>query len=327
MSGEPKLILDDQPQENELPEEIVVVTGEPKPDEGKKPDAPLVSDDDDEGDDGDDTGGDLRIAHEQRDEDVHERRKRERQERKERQRLARQRKDEQIDQLVRQNAELARQVQQLAANQQTQLMQSVDQRLNFARQHLAAAEGKIADATNRGDGAALTEALRYRDQAQDAVQALQAEKRSAPAPQQPQAPQPPQLDAAVAQHAQAWAAANPWFNYNDDTPQVRAVKNAERVLLLEGYNPRDREFWTELSRRSSGQPQNNGAPAVSDSKPRGGPKVAGGATTTPRRTEYHLSEERVRAMKDAGIWDDPKKKERQIKAYMEYDRQNPSTAR
>jgi hypothetical protein len=40
------------------------------------------------------------------------------------------------------------------------------------------------------------------------------------------------------------------------------------------------------------------------------------------RTQFVLSPERVKVMKDAGAWDNPVRKAKMIKNYIAYDRQN-----
>jgi hypothetical protein len=40
------------------------------------------------------------------------------------------------------------------------------------------------------------------------------------------------------------------------------------------------------------------------------------------RTQFVLSPERVKAMKDAGAWDNPERKARMVKQFIEYDRVN-----
>ena len=40
------------------------------------------------------------------------------------------------------------------------------------------------------------------------------------------------------------------------------------------------------------------------------------------RNRVHLSPERVKAMKESGAWDNPARKEAQIKSFMKFDREN-----
>jgi hypothetical protein len=50
----------------------------------------------------------------------------------------------------------------------------------------------------------------------------------------------------------------------------------------------------------------------------GGGGNAGGTSPAP----YKVSSERVQAMKDAGVWNDPTKRDKMIRGYMAYDKAN-----
>jgi hypothetical protein len=312
--ADPKIIIDGEQKPEEPQDEIVVVTGDEPSTPDPKTDGGAGDDDGDE-----DDNQDLRVSHEQR-EDEQATRRNERQQRKERQRLARERKDLEIETLRQQNEQMRRDIDRLNQGQQTQVVADLDQRIGFAKQHVQAAEAQVVDATNRGDGAALVQAMKYRDDANQAVNQLERDKaaRTARTPQ-PQQQQRPAVDPAVARLAAQWTEANPWFDFNADTPEVRKAKAAERELLSEGYKPSDRTFWTELTKRVS----NVDAP-----RKNGGPKVGGGNETAGKRSvEYRISADRVQAMKDGGIWEDPVRREKQIRAFMQYDKDHPTTAR
>jgi hypothetical protein len=311
--ADPKLTMDEgKPDE---PEEIVVIA------EGEQPPAQSAPEADEDDDHDDDDGyEDLRIA-DSAEEDVSERRKRERKERKERQRIARQKKDEELELLRQQNQQLAERLNRVESGIQGQQVQSVEQRLGWARQHLQIAETQIADAVSRGDGEAHIKALKYRDEARSAIYQLEATKKSTTAraePQEEQRPQTPQADPEITRHATDWIKSNPWFDYNSNEPRVLAAKKIESELVAEGYSPRDRSFWTELTKRTketavTPKPRTNGGPPVAGAGDSGAPNG---------KVTYRLSQERINAMKDAGIWDDPVKKDKQIRAYMTYDKQN-----
>lgn len=280
-------------------------------------------------DDDDEEGEDLRVAHEQIEDPQEEARAR-RQRRKERQRAARERTQAELRELRDQNREIMAVLQSMGGQVQQTYVQSVEQRLGWAKQHVTVAEQQIADATNRGDGEALTKALRYREEASRAQQALEREvarvqqggrPATAQAPQPVQQAAPQQQDAPIARSlAQEWAAANPWFDYNSTDPRSTATRQAEQALMREGKDPNSRDFWRELSRRSG-----EAIAKLSPAPKRGGPPVAGAAGGA-KGDSFELSADRVQAIKDAGAWDDPERKARMIKAYKEFDKQNQRRA-
>lgn len=60
-----------------------------------------------------------------------------------------------------------------------------------------------------------------------------------------------------------------------------------------------------------------------DERPRGGPKFrTGGPGRDLKNNEVYLSAERISAMKEAGTWDDPDARKRQLKKYREWDKEN-----
>ena len=69
-------------------------------------------------------------------------------------------------------------------------------------------------------------------------------------------------------------------------------------------------------------PHRSGRGTVSN-KPRsivaGGNKDSGGGSSAPT---FKLSSERVAALKEAGMWNDPVEREKAIKSFREYDRSN-----
>jgi len=309
--------------EDDQNEELAPENNQEAGDDAGNTPASLADEDDD-----DDEGEDLRVAHEQIEDPQEEARAR-RQRRKERQRAARERTQAELHQLREDNRQIRAILESMGGTVQQTYAQSVEQRLGWAKQHLQVAEQQIADATNRGDGEALTKALRYRDEASRAQTALEREigrlqqggqRPTAGATQQVQETRQ-QQDAPVARSlAQEWAAANPWFDYNSTDPRSTATRQAEQTLMREGKDPNTREFWRELSKRSG-----EAIAKLSPPPKRGGPPVAGAAGGA-KGDNFQLSAERVQAIKDAGAWEDPDRKARMIKAYKDFDKQNQRRA-
>jgi hypothetical protein len=142
---------------------------------------------------------------------------------------------------------------------------------------------------------------------------------------QQQAPQP--LDPRLVNHARAWMDKNRWYDPSGRDEDSSVALTIDHRLAAEGWDPTTPEYWEELSQRVkkylphrspsgyNGQ-QNTGkrtsAPPVAGS----GRESSGSATST-----YKLSPERVAALKDAGIWDDPKARETAIRNYQKFDKE------
>ena len=83
------------------------------------------------------------------------------------------------------------------------------------------------------------------------------------------------------------------------------------------------EYWEELdSRLSSRLPHRYTAKGGSNKRanPTASSRVAN--TTSAKAGTITLSRDRVNAIKDAGAWDDVEKRNKMIRAYAQYDREN-----
>jgi hypothetical protein len=108
--------------------------------------------------------------------------------------------------------------------------------------------------------------------------------------------------------------------------------------VQEGFDPRTKEYWDELtkrcrraiphqfedSRRSDDDEEDEKDIRRDSRKNRGsGPKFStGGRERNLRKNEVYVSAERKQAMIDAGVWDDPKLRGRYLKNYQRWDKEN-----
>lgn len=136
------------------------------------------------------------------------------------------------------------------------------------------------------------------------------------------APQP--LDPRLANHAQDWMKRNSWYDPSGQDQDSEIAMRIDQRLAQEGWDPTTKEYWQELdSRVKKYLPHRFSGGKVSSAKPKsvvtGGGREASGANSG---ATYKLSSERVQALKDAGLWDDPKKRAEAVKRFREYDKQN-----
>lgn len=140
--------------------------------------------------------------------------------------------------------------------------------------------------------------------------------------QRQSAPQP--LDPRLANHAQAWMERNSWYDPSGQDQDSEIAMRIDQRLAQEGWDPTTKEYWDELSARvkkylphrvNSGKIERNKPRSVVTGSGRESVGANSGAT-------YKLSSERVQALKDAGIWDDPKQRAEAIKRFRDYDKQN-----
>ena len=171
------------------------------------------------------------------------------------------------------------------------------------------------------DGAAAVDAQEKMFAAQNRFNMLQNAKKNL-APRQQQAKP---LDPRMAQNAQDWISRNAWYDPSGSDQDSDLVMQLDSRLVKEGWNPTTKEYWEELDARVKkylphrsvsgyNKPQGQSRPRV----PVGG---GGQESSSSPKGAYRLSAERVNALKEAGVYDDPAKRADAIKRFQEYDKQ------
>lgn len=200
----------------------------------------------------------------------------------------------------------------------------VQARYNKAVADMQQAERVIAAATEAGNGEDVVAAMRIRDQAIAEAQQMQAEYQQLEAARQQAAT--PQVDPTVVTYAREWMEANPWYDPNGADRDSALTKAIDNELAREGYNPTTRIYWEELTARVA-EALGEGAEGAEESPRsprRRAPPTGNTREHAPVSTkkEIYVTPERKQAMIEAGVWDDPVARNRYLKAYQAYDRDN-----
>lgn len=257
---------------------------------------------------------------------IRERRRLEKQERKERRDKAINRDKIELDFLRKQNDALERRISTQEQRANIQDLNNIDVQINKAAQEADMAERVIAKAVESGNGADVTQAMRYRDASLAKMQQLQLVKQQAN--NRPVAPV--QLDDAAMHYAKEFIADNPWYDAQGRDEDSAIVLAIDSALVKDGFDPRSEEYWDELRHRTARRlPEKfaeGGRVAKTARQPRGGPAVGSSREYAPTSTrkEIHISPERKAALIEAGVWDDPILRMKYAKRYAEYDRNNRS---
>jgi hypothetical protein len=118
-------------------------------------------------------------------------------------------------------------------------------------------------------------------------------------------------------------ARNDWYDPNGkDTDSKIAVK-VDEELVEEGWDPTSEDYWDELDTRLQRYlPHRYGKQQSQGTTRRPRSVVGSGRESSPasRPGEFRLSSERVKAIKDAGKWEDQTERQKMIRRYAEYDR-------
>lgn len=194
------------------------------------------------------------------------------------------------------------------------------------------------DAIEQHDGEAATKAQETMLLARERYAQLNAAKEGFK--QQQKAPSSGAADPVVTSLANKFMSDNPWYKHNDPKDTDSSIlKSLDNVLANEGiYTPNQPEYWDELRARvkkylphrvAGGKVSTNAGKDSGDSKPvtpaRQQKTVVGGGGGESQgagKGVFHLSANRVQAMKDAGVWDDPKARAEMIRRYRDYDKEN-----
>ena len=140
---------------------------------------------------------------------------------------------------------------------------------------------------------------------------------------------PASLDPRMLNHAQAWLSENKWYDPNLRDVDSKITRVLDDEVKADGFNPSTPEYWTELTKRAKERLPHHfsntdrGNQQDDADKPRS--RVAGGTRESQtsngaKGNSFTLSAERVSAMKEAGVWEDPVKRNKQIQQYRNYDR-------
>jgi hypothetical protein len=324
--GENLLIEDDEDQESKSKsQEVEFVPVEKKADDQD-------DHDDDEGDEG---GEDARLSEDNEDrEELRRKRREEKAERAARRKEAIQRDKTELNFLRQRNEALEKRMSAVEKTAVANTISNIDVRLNDKIAEVRAAERIMGQAVEAGNGEDVAKALRIRDEAMKQVQQLQVMKhRQSQAAQEVQ--QQPSVDPEIASYAQDWVSRNKWYDPHGKSEESKIVLAIDQTLVEEGYNPKSEAYWKELDRRVArrlpnltGGSDNDDDGASTARTGRKGPPVGSTRDHAPAssRQQVYISPERKQAMIDAGVWEDSVLRQRYLKQYAKWDRDNSNNA-
>jgi hypothetical protein len=288
-----------------------------------------------EQDDNDDDEGaeDARLSEDNEDrEELRRKRREEKADRAARRKEAIARDKTELNFLRQRNEALEKRMSAVEMSSVANTISNIDSRLNDKIAEVRAAERIMGQAVEAGNGEDVAKALRIRDEAMKQVQQLQVMKHRQSQTaneihQQPQAPDPE-----IASHAQEWVSRNQWYDPKGKTEESKIVLAIDQTLVEEGYNPKSEAYWQELDRRVAKRlPNLKGGSDNDDGNARTGrrgPPVGSTRDHAPSssRQQVYISPERKQAMIDAGVWEDTVLRQRYLKQYAKWDRDNSNNA-
>jgi hypothetical protein len=232
-----------------------------------------------------------------------------------------------ITALERRNAELAERLAKVENTAASFQFAQIDKAIEDEASRIEYAKIKYQQAAEANDPAAQME---YLEQMTDAKQRLKEaqyyKKQQLEVAKAPKQNVPNPVSSEVQSNATKWLKRNSWYDPQARDTDSRIAKVIDQELAADGWDPSDSEYWEELdSRLASRLPHRYTSKGGNNSNKRAGPAASSRSASTVSAAKpgtITLSRERVQAIKDAGAWDDIDRRNKMIRAYASYDRQN-----
>ena len=287
------------------------------PDEQEQPEAQEASSDNDTGDDSLDDNDDDTEA-------IREAKRQKRRSRKEYHRQVQQEKDTRLQMLQRQNQELMERLSVVERKTQGSEMARLDKAIEDQEARILFAKQKIKEATETGNGDLLASAQEMWFEARRNTETLANLKKRAVAPAPKQAIQAP--DPMVQRHANEWMSQNSWYDPTGRDPDSRVALTVDQQMAEDGWSPDSAEYWEELDIRLQKYlphryNESNSEEVRRPIRHRCVVTSTGRYCLPSGKNTFTLAPDQVKAMKDAGFWDDPVKRSSMIKRYAQEAKQ------
>ncbi len=229
-------------------------------------------------------------------------------------------KDQRLVSLQRENEEFRKRLAEVEKKSQNYELARLDKAIEDEELRLKYFDAKRREAINNSNGDAYTKASEGYEEARRKYEAMKTIKNRAS-----QAESEPQTDPRMLRHAKSWMESNSWYDPNGSDEDSEIAKVIDAKLAKEGYDPASAEYWDELDARLQKRLPHRYTQSQDEPKrrPRSFVTGSGRESTSGRQgNTFVLEPEQVRAMKDAGFWDDPVKRAKMIKRYAQDARNN-----
>ena len=228
-----------------------------------------------------------------------------------------------ISALEKRNEELARRLAAVENTAASYQFAQIDKAIEDEATRVEYAKMKMVEAAQAGDVNAQMEYLEQLTDAKDRLkQAEHYKKQQLETAKAPKQNVPNETAEEVQRLAKSWSRKNSWFDPQARDTDSRIAKVIDQELAGEGWDPADPEYWEELDSRLSARLPHRYTAKGGNTR-RSGPTASSRvASTTAKPGTITLSRERVQAIKEAGAWDDVERRNKMIRAYAQYDREN-----
>ena len=224
-------------------------------------------------------------------------------------------KDQRLGLLQRQNQELMERLSVVERKTHGADMARYDKAMEDEQYRLKYAQQKMKEATDNSDGEAFTKAQELWYDTRRKLEAMNNYKEQvAKAGSSESSPANPKL----VRLANDWMEANSWYDPEAGDEDTQIAKVIDKRLAAEGWDPSNKDYWDELDSRLQKRLPHRYTRDAGEYSRRSPRSVVTGSSRESSRgngSQFVLEPEQVRAMKDAGFWDDPEKRNKMIKRY------------
>jgi len=284
-----------------------------------------VDDNQDDFDDNDDSSDQQDAKSEDSDQGnmtIEELRNTRREERRLRRKIHKQKNNHLVDALKKQNDALSNRLAAVEKKTSGAELARVDKAIEDAGVQVEYAKMKMKEAVSISDGDGLAQAQEMWYEAKRKMESLEMLKKNA-SKHMSQTQQNIQVpDPMVQRLAADWMEDNPWYDPNGRNEESQIAQMIDKRLTEEGFDPTSEDYWDELdSRMSRYMPKQQNTQRAA--RPKSVMTSSGrDSTATTKSNEFRLSPDRVNAIKEAGLWNDPAARQNAIRKYAEWDRAN-----
>jgi len=204
----------------------------------------------------------------------------------------------------------------------------VDKAIDDAGVQVEYAKMKMKEAVSAQDGESLVQAQEMLYDAQRKMESLSNIKETATRQMSQQPKQNIQLpDPMVQRMAADWMGRNNWYDPQGKDLDSEIAQKIDRTLTEEGFDPTQEDYWEELDERlqkylphrsNTGYNERNRNQRPRSVVTSSGRESSGGV----RPNEFRLTPDRVAAIKEAGMWDNTERRNKMIRKFADWDRQN-----
>ena len=227
-----------------------------------------------------------------------------------------------ITALKKQNEALAERLAKVEQRTSGAELARLDKSIDDAGVQVEYAKMKIREAMTTQNGEAMVQAQELLADSKNRLENLTSIKKQAVTQMsQPQKQNIQVPNTETQRLASQWMKSNSWYDPQMADVDSELASTIDKRLTREGFDPSSQDYWDELDSRLKKIMPHNYNNTRRTPPPRtivGGSGREDGASTRPG--DYHLSPDRVKAIKEAGMWDDPEKRRKMISTYVKFDR-------